>query len=136
MKRILLALLLVMCGCASWVQPTAAEIASADYGKYPQDVARLVDDYISRSFFDPHAVQDLKVDSPKKMWWIRREGRRYLPASFGYLVTFSCNSKNRLGGYLGIRTHRLFERDDSVVKEWTDEEWTQDKTWIGFGPAS
>lgn len=135
MRRIILVPFLLLCACASWVQPTPAEVAAADYGKYPHNVDGLVHDYISQTFFDPHAVQDLTIEPSRKMWWIRREGHRYLPASYGYLVAFSCNSKNRLGGYLGIRTHRLFVRDDSVLKDWADEDWAQDKTWVGFGPT-
>src|ERR1700731_199932 len=61
----------------------------------------LVNEYIHASFFDPYSVQDLSVEPPVQrgnMWQIY----------------FSCNAKNRMGGYVGKQRSILDVRNNQI----------------------
>ena len=105
-------------GCASLLPPTAATLANADYGTYPSNYEEIAKDWIKKTFFDPYTVQDLVISAPAKHWeWYKFEGPCY-----GYVISVSCNAKNRMGGYTGRQVFYLLIRNGIPKVYWTEEE--------------
>jgi hypothetical protein len=113
-KLLISAIILGVTGCqVPWMQPSAAALAAADYGPFPENYESLLKEYIRTNFFDPYSVQDLKIQQPVK-GWIKEPAIQGGHFHFGYLLTFECNAKNRQGGYVGLKTSQVFIRDSKV----------------------
>jgi hypothetical protein len=105
----------LLAGCAS--MPNAAENAAADHGPYPGNYEGIVHTWISKTFFDPHSIQDLAIEKPTKGW---RTGAPILgekAAYYGWEVLVSVNGKNRFGGYTGLQKYDLIIRDGVIIYE-------------------
>jgi hypothetical protein len=100
-------------GCVKMVPPpTLAEMDTANYGTSPGDGATLIKSYLHDTLVDPYSIRDLQITPPKKCWFQRNE---YAKPDFGYCSFATFNSKNRMGGYVGIKTYFLFIQDGYVI---------------------
>ena len=108
-------LLLLAVGCATTDPVTKAEIASADFGAYPDNYETLIKDHLYKTLIDPTSMLVEFEGRPYK-------GYCYAPAvippgqHFGYGVPLRVNAKNRLGGYVGWKGHVAFIRNGRVYE--------------------
>ena len=112
MKRMILGLagLTALAGCAT--PPTQEQIATADYGSYPQDYERLVKAHYAATLIDPYSVVYERIAPPtKRMWGDRIDGAHY-----DYKVCVTYNAKNRMGGYVGATTDALMFHNGVLVQ--------------------
>ncbi|WP_424947039.1 hypothetical protein [Candidatus Spongiihabitans sp.] len=100
---------IALSACAS--QPTASEIANADYGAYPAEYERIVKGFLQRVLKDPSSAQLRKIKGPHSQW-----SSYFGAAKFGYAVCYGVNAKNSFGGYTGEKTHYFLIRNGSVVQ--------------------
>lgn len=81
MESILFALfLLAMAGCAGL--PTPEQVATTDYGSYPDNYENIVKDFYINNLKDPDSVKYKYISTPRQYWI----GNRVEGAMFGYLV--------------------------------------------------
>jgi hypothetical protein len=68
---------------------------------------QLVKDYIHQTFFDPYSVMDLNVGIPLPYESFIRFGIIYRRSDWAgtFVLTFTCNAKNRFGAYTGLQKH-------------------------------
>ena len=118
MKKTILTIicLVFLTSCASFSKsiPTDEEWANANFGEYPKDYKKIIEERLSNYLFDPHSMI-LKFTSGPKQMGVRRTtlmGRR---GGFGYGVCVWVNAKNKLGGYTG-RKMNLFIISNGTVK--------------------
>lgn len=101
-------LLLVVSGCAT--VPTSTQLASADYGSYPNNYQEIVTNYYSQILFDPYSAH---------YRWIKEPYSGYFSAfgqfKFGYIVHVGINAKNRMGGYVGEQQEALLIKNGVVI---------------------
>lgn len=110
--------LLALClfaGCAGTLKPTPDEIASADYGVYPDNYQEIATAYILKGLIDPYSAVFSGWQGPSK-GWISDSSKVY----FGYEVCVSVNAKNRMGGYSGSKLHYFLIKNDTFVHEGGD----------------
>jgi hypothetical protein len=88
MNRSLFLLLIFLTGCIE-----TQTVAIGPPPTHDQSVA-LVQEYVHKAFVDPHSIQDLTIEPP-----VQQGGR--------WVIYFSSNSKNRMGGYTGIQRSKL-----------------------------
>jgi len=119
MKKIvyLLVMVTLLSGCAYMIRPTPTQIATADYGQYPDDYKEIVNRWINNTFFDPYSVRDLTISTPEKSY-IQDPPLLGGATSYGYLITVTCNAKNRMGGYTGKKTSYLLIYNGMIMKQW------------------
>lgn len=108
-KLLLLICSTILVGCVSL--PSEQEIASADYGQFPNNHEAIVKDYYATALKDPDSVKYRSISSPRKTWL----GDRINGAQFGYLVCVTYNAKNSFGAYVGYGTDGLLIRNGSVI---------------------
>ena len=58
---------LLLGGCAAMIAPTPQEIATADYGPYPENYKEIVNDWIHKTFLIPPAFKIWKFQNPKSI---------------------------------------------------------------------
>jgi hypothetical protein len=104
----LAALAISFASCTTSPAPTAANIAAAG-GQISQDQAeKLVREYCQENLIDPNSMINLKVGTPQLA---------SVPVCGVYnewKIPFSCNSKNRMGGYTGQQVHALFVKNGQI----------------------
>lgn len=76
--------------------PTSQEVASANYGDYPDNYEEIVKNFISNQLIDPYSAVYSGWKGPTKGWMVYIGGVIY-----GYSVCVDVNAKNRMGGYTG-----------------------------------
>ena len=109
--------LLALSACAS--PPTQEQIATADYGSYPENYEQLVKDHYAKSLVDPYSVVYEHIAPPaKRMWGDRIDGAHY-----DYNVCVTLNAKNRMGGYVGAKTSAVMIHNGVVVQVIDDAVW-------------
>jgi hypothetical protein len=114
---LVLPLFLFIVGCAAMIAPSKEEAANADYGSYPSDYEDIVSNWINETLFDPYSVRDLNVQSPQR-YWLQASPIMGGSTTYGYLVQFSLNAKNRMGGYVGKKYYNMLIRNGIIQKVW------------------
>lgn len=110
--RVLIAVsLFAFLGCAAANKPSPQQIATADYGTYPDNHRPLVEDYMKKLLFDPYSAVYDDWRGPSKGYFYDMTGTYY-----GYRVCVDINSKNRMGGYVGSQPFYFMIKDGRVVK--------------------
>ena len=102
-------------GCATTNKLTPAQLASADYGMYPENYEQLVRDHFQHILFDPYSAQ-YEFEAP-----ITGYTRKALilgggPDKYGYIVTVYINAKNRFGGYVGSRKYQFLIKNGRIIQ--------------------
>lgn len=92
-------------------QPSFEEMATWDYGPYPEQYEEIVKNYMSRSLFDPYSAQYIFNGSPSKNYLMRPFGETL----YGWHGTVSVNAKNRFGGYVGYHTFDYIIRYGTII---------------------
>jgi hypothetical protein len=129
-KNILIALCVTcLTGCATSppIVP-AAELQGADYGAYPKDYKKVVEDYYSPSLKDPYSAHYAFPDKPIKGYTRTAPVAGGKPRNFGYVITACVNAKNGFGAYTGDHCDRLLIRNGVVLEQippnvWFAEPW-------------
>lgn len=123
MKRIpthlilsLFATYMLITGCAT-TKLTPEQAAKADYGEYPSDYQKIVEDHFSHSLFDPYSAH-YRFEKPYQGFSTKAPIVGGGPDKFGWLVEVGVNAKNRLGGYVGEKQFRLLIKNGRVIQEW------------------
>jgi hypothetical protein len=77
-------------------------------GRGPTNAQALaaVNYYISRTFKDPHSVQDLRLVN---VFFNTRATTHK-----DWVILFECNAKNGFGAYTGIHTHAIMWKDGAI----------------------
>ncbi len=92
------------------------EAKTADKGPYPWEYGALVQQFISDVFFDPSSVLDFEMTKPTASWWRGPGlGRVRERTTFCWMVMFTANAKNRMGGYVGKKAYVVYIRDARIV---------------------
>nr|DAO57697.1 MAG TPA: protein of unknown function (DUF4969) [Caudoviricetes sp.] len=100
----------VMLGCAK--PPSSEEMASWDYGPYPENYEQIVKNYMAQSLFDPYSAQFIFDGSPSQRYLAKPFGGETL---YGWGGTVSVNAKNRFGAYVGYHTFAYIIKYGSVI---------------------
>ncbi len=108
---------LTLAACHS--MPTQAEIASADYGSYPENYEEIVKNYYENVAKDPESLKFRSITKPQQ----RGLGNRIDGMTYGYFVCAEVNGKNSFGGYTGFSRDGLLIRNGSVVTFAPKGEW-------------
>lgn len=103
--------ILAFVGCAAVNKPTPEQIASANYGKYPDDYKEIVQRYVSRILIDPDSAKFSEWRGPSQGYWYD-----YGSTFFGYRICVEVNAKNRMGGYTGRQQYYFLIKDGLIVK--------------------
>jgi hypothetical protein len=103
MKKLCIALsLFVLAGCASprkiTYQPSAEELANADYGMYPSNYEEKIKNYMQTALKDPESARYRYLMGPYKDTNHADKKRDLI---FLYRVKVFINAKNSYGGYVG-----------------------------------
>lgn len=114
MIKIVLALssivLLFTFGCAGTQKPTAEQLSSADYGRFPHNYEEITKEYISSRLIDPDSGKFSDWVSPTKSWY-----KNFGDTFFGYRTCVFVNAKNRMGGYTGRKLYYVMIKNDRVI---------------------
>jgi hypothetical protein len=107
--KLVLAMLagIMLAGCAA---PSPSEMASADYGAYPDNYQEVVQNFMAATLKDPGSAQYNFIGGPMRAW-NGLGGRAY-----GYAVCVNINAKNSYGGYVGYHLNYFLIHDGRVVK--------------------
>jgi hypothetical protein len=97
MKKIIIAVFLIalLSGCTAG-RPTPAQLATEDFGPYPDNYEEITKNYISKDFYDPYSAVFV-MNKPTKALTIGQRSR------FAWVVCGTVNAKNRFGGYVGAK---------------------------------
>lgn len=101
----ILCLSFFICGlvaCASVRPPTSEELASANYGPYPENYKQIIETKIKQILVDEDSARFRFNSVPVKVWHDFTSGRAY-----AWGVCFEVNGKNRMGGYVGYRPYYM-----------------------------
>ena len=98
-------------GCATVHKPTPEQIATADYGSYPNNYRQVVEDYMRKILIDPYSAVYEGWCGPSAGYYYDWSG-----TYFGYRVCVEINSKNRMGGYVGSKPFYFMINNGTVVK--------------------
>jgi hypothetical protein len=111
---LLFVFLVLASGCAS-TQPTPEQLASADYGTYPENYQTVIKDFMSFALKDPESAR-YQFKEPYKGYKTRGLLFGGGVEKYGWLVEAYINAKNSFGGYVGSKKYTfLFRGDDFDV---------------------
>jgi hypothetical protein len=101
MRAILFLLLFLLAGCA--------EMPVASVGPAPSQAmtVALVNEYMRKAFPDPYSVMDLSIEPP-----VLKNNR--------WVIYFTSNSKNMMGGYTGIQRCKILLKDNQI--DWPEQQ--------------
>jgi hypothetical protein len=99
-------------GCAS--APTQEQMSKANYGAYPDDWERIVDNHMQRMLRDPHSAQ-VQDRSPPQQGYVSMSPLRGGGTSFGWYVCMRVNAKNGYGAYVGYQSAMVMINNGRVV---------------------
>lgn len=110
MRRLIVGALAVLAvtGCA--IRPSMTEMATADYGPYPDDYKHIIESYESMRLKDPESARYQYLGMPMKAW------NGLGGSQYGYAVCALINGKNSFGAYVGARPNYFLIRDGRVVR--------------------
>lgn len=106
---VMMCAILFLTSCAT--MPTQQELASADYGRYPDNYEQTIKTYLEPILKDPSSAQYRYLKGPEKKWT-----RIVTQSNYGYRVCYMINAKNSFGGFTGYKTHYFLIRDGVVVQ--------------------
>jgi hypothetical protein len=95
-------------GCASQPALTPQNVSAAGGPITADQAQKFVVDYCSENLIDPNSMINLKVQTPVLAT---------VPVCGVYnewKIAFSCNSKNRFGGYTGQQAHAIFVKNGQI----------------------
>jgi hypothetical protein len=95
------------------VRPSPEQIASADYGTYPENYQEIIKNYYSKVLSDPHGVYT--YENPTRAW------DSLGGLIFGWAVCGKFNGKDRSGVHVGVRSFYVLIRDNKIQREYRDE---------------
>jgi hypothetical protein len=100
-------------GCATH-PPTAEQERSANYGEISEiATTKLILNYLNATLIDPYSAHiTTYVSSANKYWAADRKGAYH----FGWLVGYTVNAKNRMGGYTGNKKYLAFIENEQIVQ--------------------
>src|SRR5713101_5279301 len=98
-------------------RPTPEELATADYGAYPNNYQEIVKGYFAILLKDPYSAQYELWKGPTQMWYSFFDHGR-----FGYGVCVGINAKNSYGGYTGLKVHYVLINNGVVVRHMSSDE--------------
>lgn len=90
----------ILAGCA--IQPDRVAI-----GPFPSDFKEIIREHVLRTFFDPYSIRSASVTLPF-------EG--HISFQQGWIVCLESNSKNKIGGYVGLQRTAFLINNDKVVQ--------------------
>jgi len=90
-------------GCASMSNKPIS------YGKMPTDFKQVesnIVEFLKHDLLDFDSMKNFRVDKiPRKCFWKEHGDGFGLETTYGWCYTYELNSKNRFGGYVGIKQH-------------------------------
>lgn len=110
--RLFLCIIFVLCLASCVHGPTPEQMASADYGSYPESYKEVIQQYFSKSLFDPYSAQYSDWRGPSSGYLARPFGGETI---FGYRACVEVNAKNRMGGYTGSKQYFFMIRNGGVA---------------------
>ena len=99
-------------GCGGSSVPTPQQLMTANYGTYPTEYRDIIKRYMHGLLIDPYSAQYEFLKGPAQAWhnpWPIGD------TIFGYAVCAGINSKNRFGGYVGMKPFFFMLHDGAVV---------------------
>ncbi len=120
---IIAVLIFLLYACAS--TPTAEDLASADYGPYPDNYRQSIKNYAQGYLKDPPSAHWKFTFLPKKSWLKYWGGVRY-----GYGVCTEIDTKTNEGVYTGYRTHFFLIKNGRVVQNIYDSGKKEDRAFL------
>jgi len=103
-------LLFSLSNCA--VRPSPEQIASADYGTYPENYQEIIKNYYSKVLSDPYGVYT--YENPTRAW------DSLGGLIFGWAVCGTLDAKNRAGIHAGVKSFYVLIRDNKIQREYTE----------------
>ena len=111
-NMVTLALILFsLSNCA--VRPSPEQIASADYGPYPENYQDIIKNYYNKVLSDPDGVYT--YENPTRAW------DSVGGLIFGWAVCGKFHAKDRSGVQVGVQSFYVLIRDDKIQREYTGE---------------
>jgi len=123
---IILFLYVLLLGCATVQPPSPEQLATADYGKYPDNYEEIIINSMSDLLIDPQSAIYSHWRGPVEGWVTSNGG--YI---FGYKVCTDVNAKNRFGGYTGRKTYFFVIRNGEIIR-YARPENAPTETWCNF----
>lgn len=94
------ALVIFISGCA--VKPNPEAI-----GPYPSDYKEIIKSHVLKTYFDPYSIRSASISQPI-------QGHLFFEQ--GWIVCLEANSKNRMGGYIGVQQTAYLLNRGSVIQ--------------------
>lgn len=111
MRNFFLVLIIILCfGCAK--PPTAEEMASWDYGPYPDNYEEIIKQNMVKVLIDPYSAQYHFQGAPEKKWMASPFGE----TKYGWGGVVFVNAKNRLGGYVGAQEFAYIIKNGQLIE--------------------
>jgi hypothetical protein len=105
-----LAVFIALTNCGGPIQSDSGP--SRDPGPFPNDYKSILAQEIKRTYFDPHSLRDVSISTPIA---------GNLPHTVtGWVVCMEANGKNRMGGYVGLKTYGFLIRNGVVIYSESD----------------
>lgn len=115
MKKLFISLLLLT-SCMKAPVPTQEDINnSSNYGNYVVPTKALVSKFLkTRDFYDPNSLEleDCSLEGEKAWIYNPDDHSKFI---YGYWASCDVNTKNRVGGYTGFKTVRLFQSKGVIL---------------------
>lgn len=106
---LVLAALFSLSACVT--TPTPEQLASADYGEYPQNYKSIVQDHLKKTLKDPYSAKVEYLNEPTKQWHAAF-GRE---PQYGYVVCANVNAKNSYGAYVGEKLNIFLIKNGDII---------------------
>jgi hypothetical protein len=87
-------------GCAVKQNPEAI-------GPYPSDYKEIIKSHVLKTYFDPYSIRSASISQPI-------QGHLFFEQ--GWIVCLEVNSKNRMGGYIGVQQTAYLLNRGSVIQ--------------------
>lgn len=100
---------LLAVGCAR--PPSPEEMASWNYGPYPENYEEIIKTAMVRYLVDPYSAQYHFQGTPTQRWLSKPLGGGI---EYGWGGTVLINAKNRMGGYVGAKEFAYIIRDGQL----------------------
>lgn len=93
--------------------PSPDQMAGADFGAEPHDLAEILREHLADTLIDPDSVKQFAVSEPTKCGKKRGMGTPV----YGWCATYEYNAKNRMGGYSGKTSHDVMVFNGDIIFE-------------------